>query len=303
MADLVLRGQVETLYQHAADSQQEFPIPLEGEAPDGQLLWQWAHLSRADNARKNVERKNCLIEGEHYLLLRSEEQVTSSNGVTQSRERVTIWFSVEGFELWLLMLDTQRGHEIRQFFRECHKRLQLEMSQPTGMNAALEKILERQQALQEDMSCMVMHGFNGVRADIGEVRTELGDVCERVARLEEQQCDQLYVFVRSKDLTIKLGHTIDLDQRRKQHERRGFRFVGAVSGTRKRESQIKESLKHRGFLPKNGTEEFQFCPEIVEAFNHEGLPIGDLSPAKPQTACGKQHRKKADPMMLTPMLF
>ena len=296
MADLVLRGQVETLYQHAADSQQEFCIDLEGEAPDGQLLWQWAHLSRADNARRSVVGKKQLIEGEHYLLLRSEGQVTSSNGVVQSREKVTIWFSVEGFELWLLMLDTPRGHEIRQFFRECHKRLQLEMSQPTGMNAALGKILDRQQALAEDMSCMVMHGFN-------RVDSRIDSLDNRLARLEEQQCDQLYVFVRPKDLTIKLGHTIDLDQRRKQHERRGFRFVGAVSGTRKRESQIKESLKNRGFLPKNGTEEFQFCPEIVEAFNHEGLPIGDLSLAKPQTTCGRQHRKKADPMMLTPMLF
>lgn len=294
MSEVILRQEVETLYQHAADSQKEFCIPLEGEAPNGQLLWQWAHLSTAGNARKSVERKSCLIDGEHYLLIRSEKQVTSANGVTQSRETVTIWFSVEGFELWLLMLDTPRGHEIRQFFRECHKRLQLEMSQPTGMNAALEKILERQQALSEDMSCMVMHGFD-------RVDSRMNSFDNRLSRLEEQQCDQLYVFVRSKDLTIKLGYSTDLDQRRKQHERRGFCFVGAVTGTRKRESQIKESLKYRGFLPKNGTEEFQLTPEIVEAFVQEGLPIGTLSCSRIPNVPKSRKGSKVD--TVTPSLF
>jgi phage anti-repressor protein len=295
MADLVLRGQVETLYQQAQGSEQEFCIDLEGEAPDDddRPVWEWMEYSTKGSAIRSLGK---LVEGVDYQLT---EVLTASGGTP----RQIVRFSLEGFKQWGMLAGTERGRQIRLYFIECEKRLQLGMSQPTTMNGALEKILERQQALAEDMSCMFMHGINGVRADIGDVRVELGDVRERVARLEEQQCDQLYVFVRSKDLTIKLGHTIDLDQRRKHHERRGFCFVGAVSGTRKRESQIKESLKHRGFLPKNGTEEFQLCPEIVEAFNHEGLPIGDLSLAKPQTACGSQRRKKADPMMLTPMLF
>ena len=239
-------------------------------------------VCRADNARRSVVGKKQLIEGEHYLLLRSEEQVTSANGVTQSREVVRIVFSlVFGFELWLLMLDTPRGHQIRQFFRECHKRLQLGMSQPTGMNATLQKILERQQALAEDMTGMVIHGFDTVHSRIDSVEN-------RLARVEEQQCDQLYVFVRSKDLTLKLGVTSDLADRRKKHEKRGFQLVGAVPGTRKRESQIKRSLKQKGFEPKNGSEEFQLTPEIVQAFAQEGLPIGALSCSPVKNAAPKR---------------
>ena len=291
MADLMLRGQVETLYQQAQGSAQEFCIDLEGESPDGRPVWEWMGYSRKDNAKAST---NKLVEGVDFSC-----HLRESSGGRPSEQ---ILFSREGFKQWGMLAGTDRGRHIRLYFIECEKRLQLGMSQPTTMNGALEKILERQQALAEDMSCMFMHGINGVRADIGDVRDELGDVRERVARLEEQQCDQLYVFVRSKDLTIKLGHTIDLEQRRKQHERRGFRFVGAVSGTRKRESRIKESLKHRGFLPKNGTEEFQLCPEIVEAFIHEGLPVGDLSCSVPKTAWERK-KKAARADDLTPFLF
>lgn len=291
MSDLMLKGQVETLYQQAQSSEQEFCIDLEGESPDGRPVWEWMGYSTKGNAKASLSK---LVDGVDFLC--------SSIKSTGGRPAERFQFSREGFKQWGMLAGTDRGRQIRLYFIECEKRLQLGMSQPTTMNGALEKILERQQALAEDMSCMFMHGINGVRADIGDVRDELGDVRQRVARLEEQQCDQLYVFVRSKDLTIKLGHTIDLEQRRKQHERRGFRFVGAMSGTRKRESQIKESLKHRGFLPKNGTEEFQLCPEIVEAFIHEGLPVGDLSCSAPKTAWERK-KKAARADDLTPFLF
>ena len=75
MSELALKQQVETLYQQTAASSQEFCIDLEGEAPDGRHIWEWAELSRPDNARRSVTGKKQLLEGEHYLLLRSEVQV------------------------------------------------------------------------------------------------------------------------------------------------------------------------------------------------------------------------------------
>jgi len=288
--DLVLRDQVETLYRGAATSDQEFCIDLEGEAPDGRLLWKWAYLSTAGNARRSVEGKKQLIQGEHYLVIRSEKQVPHQGGM-RSTEVVRIVFSREGFELWLLMLDTARGHEIRQYFRECHKRLQLGMSQPTTLNGALQVILERQQALAENLAGHMTQGFQQVNGRIDTLES-------RVARIEEQNCDQLYVFVRSADLTVKIGYSQDLDQRRKQHEARGFRFVGAMSGTHKAESRIKASLRTKGFKPKNGTEEYQLMPELVEALAQEGLPVGDLCCTRPPNAL--QRRKHID--TVTPTL-
>ena len=285
MSEVILRQEVETLYQHAADSEQEFCIDLEGEAPDPERrpVWKWMGYSTKSNAKASLSK-----------LVAEVDFSCSLMKSTGGRPSELILFSREGFKQWGMLAGTERGRQIRLYFIECEKRLQLGMSQPTGMNASLEKILERQQALAEDMSCMVMHGFD-------RVDSRMDSFDNRLSRLEEQQCDQLYVFVRSKDLTIKLGYSTDLDQRRKQHERRGFCFVGAVSGTRKRESQIKESLKHRGFLPKNGTEEFQLTPEIVEAFVQEGLPIGTLSCSRIPNVPNSRKGAKVD--TVTPSLF
>lgn len=297
MTELILQKQVETLYQQAQGSEQEFCIPLEGEAPDGQLIWEWAHLSTAGNARRSVEGKKQLIEGEHYLLIRTDKQVTSANGVTQSREVISIVFNREGFELWLLMLDTARGHEIRQFFRQCHKRLQLEMSQPTTFNAEL-----------ANLTRTVSNGLAGLYGSQNELNARvavIGDGLEEVRQdvllLKEQALDQLYVFARSKDMTLMLGHTTELSVRRKAHEKRGFKFVGTCFGTRKEETRIKQALRRRGFVPKNGHEEYQLTPETVEAFAQEGLPIGALSCARIPNVPSNKKGAKAD--TLTPPLF
>ena len=178
MSDLILKQQVEALYQQSIASEKEFCIDLEGQSPDGQLLWQWAYLSRADNARRSVVGKKQLIEGEHYLLLRSEVQVPHQGGM-RSQEVVRIVFSLEGFELWLLMLDTPRGHEIRQFFRQCHKRLQLEMSQPTAMTQVNEAIVRL---------------ADTVNSGLTQTNNRLVQVEEKASRID-QKVDQLVLEV------------------------------------------------------------------------------------------------------------
>jgi len=182
-SDLVLKQQVEGLYQQAVSSDQEFCIDLEGQAPDGTFLWEWAGLSTAGNARRSVEGKKQLIEGEHYLLIRADKQVTSANGVTQSREVVRIAFTLEGFELWLLMLDTPRGHEIRQYFRECHKRLQLAMAQPTVLNQVMAEIA----IAHKDLTQVVTHGFSRIGAEICEVKAEQAAMRQDIEGLKRQQ--------------------------------------------------------------------------------------------------------------------
>lgn len=267
-ADLALKGQVEILHQQAAASENEFCIDLEGEAPDGRSVWEWMGYSRKDSATRSLSK---LIEGVDFLLHNSVEQTAGRGG----HNREAVLFSRDGFKQWGMLAGTDRGRQIRLYFIECEKRLQLGMAQPTALNGTLERILERQQALAEDMSSMMLHGFDTVHSRIDSVES-------RLSRLEEQQCDQLYVVVRSSDLTIKLGYTQDLEERRKKHERRGFRLLGCITGTHKRETEIKKSLASKGFKPKNGTEEYHLTPEIVEAFAQEGLPIGDLCATKPK---------------------
>lgn len=275
-SDLALKGQVETLYRQAAASEQEFCIDLEGQAPDGRPVWEWMGYSRKDNAKASLSK---LIEGVDYLVLKVQEQVPHQGGFrTATKERIL--FSRDGFKQWGMMAGTDHGRQIRLYFIECEKRLQLGMSQPTALNAYMEQIA----IAHQDLTHLVINGFNGVHSEIAGVKSVLDDHGARLARLEEQQCDQLYVFVRSSDLTIKLGYTQNLEERRKRHESRGFVMIGAVSGTRKRETEIKRSLIAKGFRPKNGDEEYHLSPEIVEAFAQEGLPIGGLCATRPKNA-------------------
>lgn len=272
-SDLALKGQVETLYRQAAASEQEFCIDLEGQAPDGRPVWEWMGYSRKDSAKASLSK---LIEGVDFLLQKDLEQTSGRGG----HNRETAIFSRDGFKQWGMLAGTERGRQIRLYFIECEKRLQLGMSQPTALNGLMEQIA----LAHQDLTHLVINGFNGVHSEIAGVKSVLDDHGARLARLEEQQCDQLYVFVRSSDLTIKLGYTQNLEDRRKRHESRGFVMIGAVSGTRKRETEIKRSLIAKGFRPKNGDEEYHLSPEIVEAFAQEGLPIGGLCATRPKNA-------------------
>lgn len=280
-SDLALREQVESLYQRAVSSDQEFCIDLEGEAPDGHPVWEWMGYSTKGNATRSLAK---LIDGVDFLLISGDKQTIGRGG----HNRETAVFSRDGFKQWGMLAGTDRGRQIRLYFIECEKRLQLGMAQPTALNGTLDRLAET-----------VRIGLAGLYTSNAEIKQELGDLGQRVARLEEQQCDQLYVFVRSSDLTLMLGYSSDLDTRRKAHERRGFKLVGAVSGTQKQESRIKASLKHRGFKPKNGTEEYQLCPELVEAFAQEGLPVGELCCTKPALGL----KRRGGPDSLTPPLF
>ena len=281
MSELALKQQVETLYQQTAASSQEFCIDLEGEAPDGRPVWEWMGYSRKDSATRSLSK---LIEGVDFLLHNSVGQTAGRGG----HNREAVLFSRDGFKQWGMLAGTDRGRQIRLYFIECEKRLQLDMSQSTALNATVDRLAETVRA-----------GLAGLYHSNTEIKQELGDLGQRVARLEEQQCDRLYVFVRSKDLTLKLGYTADIETRRKAHEARGFKLVGLIAGTRQRETKIKQLLRTQGIKPKNGTEEYQLTPEVVEAFAQQGLPVGDLCCTKPKN--GQMRNTKHDG--ITPSLF
>jgi len=275
-SDLALKGQVETLYRQSAEGDQEFCIDLEGEAPDGRPVWEWMGYSRKDNAKASLAK---LIEGVDFLLLKAQEQTSGRGG----HNRETARFSRDGFKQWGMLAGTDRGRQIRLYFIECEKRLQLGMSQPTALNASIDKL-----------AITVERGLAGLYQSNVEIKEKILDLDERVSRLEEQQCDQLYVFVRSSDLTIKLGYTQNIEERRKKHESRGFVMIGVIPGTRKRETEIKRSLISKGFRPENGDEEYHLTPGIVEAFAQEGLPIGGLCTTRPKNGLARRSTARCE---------
>jgi 5-methylcytosine-specific restriction endonuclease McrA/phage anti-repressor protein len=187
---LVLRTQVESLYQQAAASEQEFCIDLEGEAPDGRLVYEWMGYSRKDSATRSLSK---LIEGVDFLLHTSVEQTTGRGG----HNREAVLFSRDGFKRWGMAAGTDRGRQIQDYFLECERRLQLGMSQPTTLNSTLGAILQRQQELAErqmaahqDLTGIVIDGLNQVhtKVDLGfsDVSRRFEETDERVRRLGDQ---------------------------------------------------------------------------------------------------------------------
>lgn len=170
MSEVILRQEVETLYQHAANSRQEFCIDLEGQAPDGRPAWEWMGYSTKGNAVRSLSK---LIEGVDFL----SEVIKSSGG----RPGEQILFSREGFKQWGMLAGTERGRQIRAYFIECENRLQLGMSQPTALNSVMNEI----QVAHRDLTQIVIHGFNGVQSELKDVKTTLTSHTERLDRLEK----------------------------------------------------------------------------------------------------------------------
>jgi hypothetical protein len=165
VSELALRQQVETLYQQTAASSQEFCIDLEGKAPDGRPVWEWMGYSRKDTATRSLSR---LIEGVDF-----SAQVRESSG---GRPAEQIRFSRGGFKQWGMLAGTDRGRQIRLYFIECEKRLQLGMSQPTALNQITDNLAQ--------LSELVIGGFSGVRAELGELKEGQQLLADRVQSLE-----------------------------------------------------------------------------------------------------------------------
>lgn len=176
MSELVLKEQVNTLYQQATASDQEFCIDLEGEAPNGRPVWEWMGYSRKDNAKASLSK---LIEGVDFLLLKAQEQTAGRGG----HNREAVLFSRDGFKQWGMLAGTDRGRQIRLYFIECEKRLQFEMSQPTSLNQVMADIA----VAHKDLTEIVMHGFNHMGHEIREVKAEQKAMRQDIECLKRHQ--------------------------------------------------------------------------------------------------------------------
>jgi hypothetical protein len=261
-ADLALREQVEVLHQQAVASGGEFCIDLEGQAPDGKPVWQWAGYARKDSATRAVESSG-LADGVDY---RSTEVWSGpENGKGGGHNRRVILFSRDGFKQWLMLARTDRGREVRLYFIDVEKRYQRELGQVTPLEATVNRFAE-----------FVQQGFSSVHGAMEEVRSEVRDMRADVEMLKEQQLYRLYVFVRMSDQTVKIGVTNDFQARRKVHEKRGFQFVAETAGNPSQETRIKQALRRAGHEPKNGDEEYQLSPALISELKAQGLPVGNL---------------------------
>jgi hypothetical protein len=174
VSDLILKQQVETLYQQTTESDQEFCIDLEGTL-DGQLVWEWMGYSRKQTAADSF---SPMVAGVDYLVTEERKQVPHQGGwrtVTVKKFRL----SRDGFKQWGMLAGTDRGRQIRLYFIECEKRLQLGMSQPTALNRITENLAE--------LSGLVTGGFAQVGTQIKGLRSDVNGLADRVEQLEKNR--------------------------------------------------------------------------------------------------------------------
>jgi hypothetical protein len=152
---------------------------------------------------------------------------------------------------------------------------------------------------------------SGLEEQVHEVDAEVKRVDGRVGHLEGEveevktqfkslQSHRIYLFVRVKDLTVKIGFTTDIERRRREHEKKGFQFISDMQGVQAFETEIKQALRKKGFAPKNGTEQYHLTPELVEALAVHGFDVGPLSCSWPGNADRRNKGKAA--CSLTPPL-
>lgn len=116
MADFTLE-----LAKELVTSQEQFPIDFE----DAYL---WLDYSRKDNAKTSFL-KCGFIEGVDYTLLRVKERVNGNNGGgIVSKE--TIYLTVDCFKHWGMMINSEKGRQIRLYFLECEKQLKTITTKP-----------------------------------------------------------------------------------------------------------------------------------------------------------------------------
>jgi hypothetical protein len=148
--------------------------------------------SRKDTATRSLSR---LIEGVDF-----SAQVRESSGGRPSEE---IRFSRDGFKQWGMLAGTDRGRQIRLYFIECEKRLQLGMNQPTALNQITDNLAQ--------LSELVIGGLEQQKDQCGDCHHRLR---QRLARHSTGHFLQALQLRRVSEVTLRLTYATSCSRSR-----------------------------------------------------------------------------------------
>ncbi len=123
------------------ESTNPFPVDFDD-------AWQWAGYSRKDHAKEALLAN--LVENVDFRLLQKRESAPSG-GRTHWEE---IYLSIDGFKMFCMMAQTEKGREVRLYFLECERQLrgirERLQSKTKARQAAKPLILEALEQFQKD---------------------------------------------------------------------------------------------------------------------------------------------------------
>ena len=134
---LSLKNQVETFYKSTTNIKTEFCIDIDSLFEDDETgkmipIWQWAGYKTKQNA---VVKTNKLKEGIDFLLMMNHKRTEGRGGNNKHQ----YLFTKDGFKHFLLMSNTYRGQQIRNYFIDVEKRYGREIAQATPLDKAILK--------------------------------------------------------------------------------------------------------------------------------------------------------------------
>ena len=103
-----LKRQMEPSFQGFLHTAEPYPV-------DFDQVWLWLGYSKKANAKRRLE----LPELKNEIVMLKAEQQTGSGG--HNREKIMM--SVDGFKLMAMLTQTDRGHQVRQYYLDLEKKV------------------------------------------------------------------------------------------------------------------------------------------------------------------------------------
>ena len=198
---LSLKNQVETFYKSTTNIKTEFCIDIDSLFEDDETgkmipIWQWAGYKTKQNA---VVKTNKLKEGIDFLLMMNHKRTEGRGGNNKHQ----YLFTKDGFKHFLLMSNTYRGQQIRNYFIDVEKRYGREIAQATPLDKAILKFAGVLDKFNDRIETNSFANTVNTQA-ITEHTQEINNHEQRIQKLEKSNINKIRTNPKKHDKEICL---------------------------------------------------------------------------------------------------
>ena len=198
---LTLKNQVETFYKSTTNIKTEFCIDIDSLFKDDETekmipIWQWSGYSTKEKA---VYKTKQLVEEIDYKVHKDVKLQGSKTG-----QKINQYlFTKDGFKHFLLMSNTNRGQQIRNYFIDVEKRYGREIAQATPIDQVISKVMGAFDEINNQLQTQSFANTVNTQA-ITEHTQEIIDHEQRIQKLEKSNINKIRTNPKKHDKQICL---------------------------------------------------------------------------------------------------
>ena len=198
---LTLKNQVETFYKSTTNIKTEFCIDIDSLFKDDETgkmipIWQWSGYSTKEKA---VYKTKQLVEEIDYKVHKDVKLQGSKTG-----QKINQYlFTKDGFKHFLLMSNTNRGQQIRNYFIDVEKRYGREIAQATPIDQVISKVMGAFDEINNQLQTQSFANTVNTQA-ITEHTQEIIDHEQSIQKLEKSNINKIRTKIKNKDKEICL---------------------------------------------------------------------------------------------------